>query len=246
MWMIRGRAAALAWACLCTAPLPALAQTLAEAAPLEEAAVALPPFDLAAETGLLAVNADPPAAPAEEQASPPAQAQPPPAGTQGPSLQDLGFTAQQTQGSTADQATLDKRSRMLKIHQRLGLITTVPLVATLFSSGGAGGRSTSSSARDLHAGLGLLTAGLYLTTAYFAVYAPKVPGTQTRGPIRLHKALAWIHGTGMILTPILGALAFDEKNRGEKVHGIASIHGPVAAVTATAYGLAILSVSVKF
>jgi hypothetical protein len=62
----------------------------------------------------------------------------------------------------------------------------------------------------------------------------------------LHKALAWIHGPGMILTPILGAMAFDERSRGEKVHGIASAHGAVAIVTAAAYGAAILSVSIKF
>jgi len=73
-----------------------------------------------------------------------------------------------------------------------------------------------------------------------------VPGTETRGQIRLHKTLAWIHGPGMILTPILGAMAFNEKNNGQKVHGIASAHGPVAIVTAGAFGAALLSVSVKF
>ena len=75
---------------------------------------------------------------------------------------------------------------------------------------------------------------------------PRIPGTQTRGQIRLHKALAWIHGPGMILTPILGAIAFDQKSKGEKVHGIASAHGAVAIVTAAAYGAAIMSVSFKF
>ena len=44
----------------------------------------------------------------------------------------------------------------------------------------------------------------------------------------------------------LGALAYEQKNKGEKVHGIASAHGPVAAVTAAAFGAALLSVSVKF
>jgi hypothetical protein len=83
-------------------------------------------------------------------------------------------------------------------------------------------------------------------SAYYAIRAPKIPGTETRGPIRLHKALAWIHGPGMILTPILGAIAFDQRSRGEKVHGIASAHGAVAIVTAAAYGAAILSVSIKF
>ncbi len=61
----------------------------------------------------------------------------------------------------------------------------------------------------------------------------------------MHKVLAWIHGPGMILTPILGAIAFDEKSKGERVHGIASAHGPVAIVTAAAYGAAILSVTFK-
>ena len=87
---------------------------------------------------------------------------------------------------------------------------------------------------------------MYLTTASFAIFAPKIQGTAARGPIRLHKALAWIHGPGMILTPILGAMAFQQLNMGEKVHGIASAHGAVAAVTAVAYGAAILSVSIKF
>ncbi len=135
---------------------------------------------------------------------------------------------------------------MLKMHQRLGLITTVPLLATVIAGSFAGGRATSSTTRDLHAALGSVTAGLYFTTAYYSIFAPKVQGIQTRGPIRLHKALAWIHGPGMILTPILGALAFDQKNRGEKVHGIASAHGAVAYITAAAYGLAIVSVSFRF
>jgi hypothetical protein len=32
----------------------------------------------------------------------------------------------------------------------------------------------------------------------------------------------------------------------QKVHGIASAHGPVAIVTAAAFGLAVMSVSLKF
>ena len=162
------------------------------------------------------------------------------------SLQDLGFSSAQTQGNALDQARLDKRSHMLKIHQRLGLIDTVPLLATVILGPGAGGKSTSSTDRYAHLALGSVTGDLYFMSAYYAIRAPKIPGTETRGPIRLHKALAWIHGPGMILTPILGAIAFDEKSRGEKVHGIASAHGAVAIVTAAAYGASILSVSLKF
>jgi hypothetical protein len=164
----------------------------------------------------------------------------------GPSLQDLGFPPDQAQGNAKLQALLDKRTHMLKIHQRMGLITTIPLIATLATSLNAGGKNTSTASRDLHAALGGVTGDLYAITAYYAIRAPKIPGTETRGPIRFHKAMAWIHGPGMILTPILGIMAFDQKEDGEKVHGIASAHGPVAIVTAAAFGLAVMSVSLKF
>ena len=163
-----------------------------------------------------------------------------------PSLKDLGFTPDQTAGSAAAQARLDKRSHMLKIHQRLGLITLAPLAATLILSNGAASRNGTASGREIHAAVGGVTAGMYLTTASFAIFAPKIPGTPTRGPIRLHKALAWIHGPGMILTPILGALAYQQRSNGEKVHGLAGAHGAVGAITGIAYGAAMLSVVIKF
>jgi len=162
------------------------------------------------------------------------------------SLADLGFSPAQTQGTTEDQARLDKRSHMLMLHQRFGLIATVPLIATLATSINAGGKNTSNADRDLHVALGAVTGDLYAISAYYAIRAPKIEGTPTRGPIKAHKILAWIHGPGMILTPILGAIAFNQKNDGEKVHGIAKAHGPVAIVTAAAYGAAILSVTFKF
>jgi hypothetical protein len=178
----------------------------------------------------------------EQAQNQPDQAKPPAA----PAIGDLGFPDTQTKPDPLAQARLDKRTHMLKIHQRLGLITAVPLIATVITGGMAGGRQTSSTARDLHAALGTVTGGLYLTTAYFSIFAPRVPGTQTRGQIRLHKTLAWIHGPGMILTGVMGEMAFQQKNSGEKVHGFASAHGAVGVITAAAYGLAIASVSFKF
>ncbi len=169
-----------------------------------------------------------------------------PSSSTAPSLSDLGLTPEQTQGNPREQALLDKRTHMLKIHQRMGLITTIPLVATVILGPGAGGKSEGTATRDLHVALGALTGDLYGITAYYAIRAPRIPGTKKRGPIKFHEAMAWIHGPGMILTPILGAMAFSQKNNGEKVHGIAQAHGPVAIVTAGAFGAALLSVSVKF
>ena len=174
------------------------------------------------------------------------QNQAPSSNSQAPSLEDLGLSPAQTRSDPQLQARLDKRAHMLKIHQRLGLITAVPLIVSVATGFGAGGKSTSSADRWAHLALGSVTGDLYFTTAYFAIRAPGIPGTQRRGPVRVHRALAWVHGPGMILTPILGAIAFDQKSKGEKVHGIASAHGAVAIVTAGAFGAALLSVSIKF
>jgi hypothetical protein len=168
-----------------------------------------------------------------------------------PSLGDLGFTPQQTQANAQLQAMLDKRTHMLKIHQRLGLITVLPMAAAVITgpmakAKGRNGQPITEPTQanlDFHAAMGSATAALYFTTAYYAIFAPKVPGSKRRGAIRLHRALAFIHGPGMIATPILGAMAFKQEQAGEKVHGIASAHGAVAWATVAAYGAAIVSVS---
>jgi hypothetical protein len=163
-----------------------------------------------------------------------------------PSLQDLGISPDQSQGNAQAQARLDKREHMLKIHQRLGLIATAPLIATIATSFGAAGRNSTPTGRLLHLGLGSAAGDLYFTSAYFAIRAPKIAGVPTRGPIRVHKILALIHGPGMILTPILGGIAYDQESKGERVHGIARAHSVVAIVTASAYGAAIMAVSLKW
>ncbi len=170
---------------------------------------------------------------------------------QEPSLQSLGFSQQQMTPNPALQARLNRRTEMLKIHQRLGLITLAPMAAALITgpmakAKGRNGQTITEPTNanlDLHAALGSTTAALYLTTAYYAMFAPKIPGVKKRGAIRVHEALAFIHGPGMILTPILGAMAFSQEQNGEKAHGIASLHGTVATATMIAYGASIVAVA---
>lgn len=159
------------------------------------------------------------------------------------SLEDLGFA--QAKENAVDQALLDKRSHMLKLHQRYGLIAAIPMIAAVATGGLAGGKSSTSSDRNIHAALGITTAALYSVSAYYAIAAPKIPGTQSSGNTRWHKALAWVHGAGMVLTPILGSVAYQQKKDGEKVHGVASAHGAVAVVTVVAYGAAMLTEILK-
>jgi hypothetical protein len=136
---------------------------------------------------------------------------------------------------------------MLRIHQRLGLITLVPLAGACISSAFAPpdlkkGKDNATG-RDIHVGLGAASVTMYAFTASYAIRAPRVSDERARGGIKLHKYLIWVHGPGMILTPILGAMAYDQANNGEKVHGIASAHAAVAWTTVAAYGAAIIAVS---
>src|ERR1700693_1878310 len=110
----------------------------------------------------------------------------PSSSTTAPSLSDLGLSPEETQGNAREQALLDKRTHMLKIHQRMGLITTIPLIATLVTSLNAGGKSEGTASRDLHVALGAVTGDLYGITAYYAIRAPRIRGTKTRGPIKFH------------------------------------------------------------
>ncbi|HEY5380894.1 MAG TPA: hypothetical protein VIJ65_01460 [Acidobacteriaceae bacterium] len=195
-----------------------------------------------------------PDAPLPQQQTQPAAQTPPQTPAQkpsAPSLSDLGLSPTQTAANPALQARLDRHTQMLKIHQRLGLLTLIPLAATLISSGGAtaghhNGTQTAGGntvGRDLHASLGSVAVGMYAATAWYAIRAPKISEGPVRGGIKFHKYLIYIHAPGMVLTPILGAMAFDQLNKGEKVHGIASAHAAVAWTTVAAYTAAIVSVS---
>ncbi len=166
-----------------------------------------------------------------------------------PSLSSLGFPTSVVQSNPKEQARLNKRTRMLQIHQKLGMATVAVMVAALIASGGAKGHHGlpgSPTGRNVHMALGAATAGLYAATAYFALAAPRMPGIKVKGPIRLHKAMAWIHGPGMVMTAVLGAMAYSQMSKGERVHGIAKYHSTAALVTAAALGTAVFAVSFKF
>ena len=181
----------------------------------------------------------------QEQKKPPPP-QSPSSSSGAPTLDDLGISASQAHGDDRTQALLDKRSHMLKVHTRLGLITAAPILAACISGAGASpvrGSYGSTTSRDVHVGIAGLAIGMYGLTAYYAAAAPRVGKAPARGGVKLHKYLIYIHAPGMVLTPILGAMAFNQINSGQKVHGIASAHQAVAVTTAVAYGASILAVS---
>jgi len=152
------------------------------------------------------------------------------------------------------QKKLNERTHDLKVHQTLGLVTVAPMCAAVIVAGGAKSKRNradptgpeigpSSSGVDLHVALGSATVALYGATAYYAIIAPKIPGVKPKGAIRWHRDLVWIHAPGMVLTPILGAMALNQENNGERVHGIASAHSYVAWTTVATYGASIVAVT---
>ncbi len=272
MWTNLLRIAALSCFCVFAAPLSLFAQSNSDSAAPYSQTLAATPSGNAAEASLehavacATVGAFSPVSsmagsapeylepvafcPDQAQGNPQDQSKPAAGQPAPPSLPDL-FPPNQTQANPQLQAELNKRTHMLKIHQTLGLITVIPMVAALITgpeakAKGRNGQTIvepTSANLDFHIALGGLTTGLYWTTAYYAIFAPKIPGVKPKGAIRLHRDLGWVHGSGMILTGILGIMAYRQENAGEKVHGIASAHGAVAYVTAAAYGASILSVS---
>lgn len=145
---------------------------------------------------------------------------------------------------SAAQDTLHKRSKMLKTHQILGLVTAVPMAATLMTASGAA--EGSDAKRDLHKNMAITTGALYFTTASFSLLAPEVEEKKATGSTKIHKALAWIHFPAMVIAPILGYQAYQQKDRGEEVHGAAKHHATVAGVGAAAYFLSMAVMVINF
>jgi hypothetical protein len=95
-------------------------------------------------------------------------------------------------------------------------------------------------------GAGIATTGLYGATAYYAIFAPKPEGIEDKGSTKIHRALAWVHGPLMVITPILGALAYKQLDEGHKVHGVASLHGASATVLLISYLASMAVMSFNF
>lgn len=122
-----------------------------------------------------------------------------------------------------------RRSSLLRTHRVFGIAAWGSLVVTEALGTilainrptwfGDGACATDSSAfgcgssliGSLHQASAFLTTGLYTTAGILAIAAPdpddaSVGDDRASRTLRLHKTLAWVHGVGMILMPILGVV----------------------------------------
>ncbi len=105
----------------------------------------------------------------------------------------------------------------------------------------------------LHETMAFVTVGLYTASGAIAIAAPD-PENASEGDntaartLRLHKAMAWVHGVGMVLLPILGIVSAtpqifgvtSDQGRADFTRAVRSVHTIVgyttfAALTFSAY-----------
>ena len=124
---------------------------------------------------------------------------------------------------------MHRRAALLRTHRAFGIAAWSSLVVTEALGTilainrptwfGDGACATDSSAfgcgsslmGTLHEASSFLTTGLYATAGILAIAAPDpdnaaVGDDRASSTLRLHKTLAWVHGAGMILMPILGII----------------------------------------
>ncbi len=152
------------------------------------------------------------------------------------SVDDLGFSQEETQADPQFQKDLETRSDMLRVHQTLGLITAIPMTAqmvlglTTSDSVSKGGTDTT-----LHTTLGLATVALYGTTAMFEILAPKPKGLKPTGNTEVHEALSWIHLPLMILVPLVGDMVNDRIANHQPIGNLGEVHGIMASTLWASY-----------
>lgn len=158
-------------------------------------------------------------------------------------LFDLGYKKSDLIPDKEFQRNLIQRRFYLEEHQNWGLVA-LGLMAFAFTNAGNGKNPPIE-----HLIVGTATTVAYGASAYYGIKAPvwrrKNSGPATGGS-SLHRSLAWVHLPGMILTPVLGYMAKQKRNKNEDLTNPEKYHQDVAAVTIAAFAISVLSVSFEF
>jgi hypothetical protein len=152
----------------------------------------------------------------------------------------------------------ESRATKLHHHKKMGQVTMGLMTATFISAlwskhevddarAKRGGNSTDDASKyNLHMGLALTTLVSYYATAYYSLSAPKPEGMSDEKARKWHKGLAWIHGTAMVLAPVLGVLALKDYHDGNDPEGIAKLHKPVMMAGFAAFAAAFTIATFEF
>lgn len=155
-------------------------------------------------------------------------------------LSDLSLTNPYVDENNFSLEIAENRVHKLKMHQHLGYLTLTLATASAATAimakkdidakrSDRGGKKEASDANqfDLHLALGAATLVSYYTTAYYSLSAPKIKNTSDDKKRKIHKHLAYVHGSAMVLAPILGMMAHKDYKNSADPSGVAKLHRPV-------------------
>ena len=130
---------------------------------------------------------------------------------------------------------LKLRSKMLQMHQKLGLLT-IGLMGTQMYIGNKMYEGNMDNA-PIHRYLGYSTFSFYMTTAGLQFFAPPAfRYSKGYSSIKIHKYLAYIHFAGMMLIPISGYYAAHYPNDPKPMN----LHKDITTITFSTFTLAFL------
>ena len=142
---------------------------------------------------------------------------------------------------------MTERRTKLQLHQgfalaALGLVTTQVILGQLLLNSENSG-AENHTLKTLHLVNAIAASGIYWTAAYMSITAPEIEDKgdkHSTDTVTIHKTLAWVHGTGMVISPFLGWYMTRKANSAEtqgevdKARKLRSIHQIVGYTTAGA------------
>ncbi len=147
----------------------------------------------------------------------------------------------------ARERELSLRRTMLTVHQIGGIVTLGSMIATAVY--GQLTLNGYSSLGETHKTLAAITIGSYFTTAAMSLLSPPPMIRRNQwNTISIHKGLAIIHFTGMVLTPLLANNIADNERSGGKTnlqinHDKALVHQISGYITTVAFASALAVVT---
>jgi hypothetical protein len=137
---------------------------------------------------------------------------------------------------------LKLRRAMLVAHEISGFVTLDLMLTTVYY--GQKVLDTYPASRSLrrsHVGVADATIATYSLTALLSLLSPPpVIRRDETSTLSFHRALAWVHVTGIIITPIIASLA---KKRGASDLSIYRIHQVSAYITTTAFAASMVVIT---
>ena len=131
------------------------------------------------------------------------------------------------------------RSKMLQLHQKLGLLNVGLMGAQMYLGSDMYNGNRNKTNTTSHRYLGYTTFSIYMTTAGLQLFAPPAfKYSKGYSSIKVHRYLSYIHFTGMLLIPISGYYVATKPNLASMRPD--DIHKSIAAITFSSYTLAFL------